>query len=571
MSLSRRRRTGNRPAVSPPGVTLVYLEAGQSNSNGWQNGPGATLFSHTFSSRVQAYYKNDQESTADDATFQTFALGTNTNREGSSFPDPSIWVAKNLEDAALNDIRVIQCGEGSTGFSSGSGPWGEGNRLANALENHFIKPGLSELQGQGREVWVLPFLFVQHEQDLQSVTHAPNYETQLQGLIDNVRSYVAIPDLPIILVKILINTTLGNSTTRDQIFRAQQNIASRDKNIEIINADEFSIASDTVHFLDEGYKQIAEAYWRLTRQLGARKWPGDNAVDFTTSVATENLLNNSVDVRVGTSEFATLYAGAYTDGTTNPGATAIKAGTGAVSSGSQGLGYTGSSALTLSSLSGETNYEVFTVVEDKAGNQSIGEFAILTPGSTTVEFLDTFTGTDNTALDDVSYTPDTDTSGQGWSVNASGNVVIKSNQAGRQTNADGYFYTTKNDWAGPVVEVRSDILVDAVTGLMIRYTSPSDRLGVFLKANDQPNTVRLFQGTNSVIETYAYTGAALTSGSTYSLLIQFNTSEIRVQFGGETFTTSNSTGSGNSVGGWLRNLTGRYDNFQVRSLGSFSI
>ena len=555
----------------PVGATVVYSDAGQSNANGWQGGPGATLFSHTFSSRVQTYYKADQLSINDDAAFQTFELGVNTNREGSSFPDPSIWVAKRLEDETTNDIRVIQCAQGSTGFNSGTGLWGPGNGLANALENHFLKPGLAELQNQGRTVYLLPLLFVQHEADLQNVTHAPNYEAQLTTFIANLRSYIGIADYPVVLVQILSATTLGNVTTRAQILSAQQTIANNDANVRLINADSFSVASDSVHFLDEGYRQLADAYITECLSLGARVW-SDPLVNVSLSPAVENIQQTSIDVRAGSSEFTTFYASIYADGTANPGAAAIKAGTGAIDSASVALSYTSAtSAVTLTGLTSGTDYEVFTVIEDKAGNQSVSAIAATTSSSVaTTEFLDTFSG--SLALDDAAYVLDTDTSGQGWTVDASGNVVASSGQAARVGNANGFFYTTKNDWSGPIVEVSANItLAGAVTGLMFRYAGPANRLGVFLIANNQANTIRLFENNNIVLETYAYSGAALNSSTPYPLLIQFTDSEIRVQFEGEVFVTSNSQSSGNSCGGWLRNTTGRYDNFQVRSLPAFTI
>ncbi len=566
----------SRPFI-PAGVSVVYIEAGQSNSNGFSGNPDAS-FSYTFT-QTEVYYKgaNNQTNAADNGAFATFALGTNTNREASLKPDPSLFAARFLEENSSNDIRVIQVAEGGTGFKNGTGEWANSGSLRNALENHFIKPGLATLQAQGREVWILPILFAQIEADLRTNANAAAIPAELESFIADIRSYTGISDLPFVITRAGYGLPSGNYSFLSQGQSNQDLVASRDKNVRLISPDsrwEYDV--DDVHFTENGYEQMVDDYLKAARELGARKWPGDTSVEISSNPSIGTITAASIAVLATTGEYSTLHVGVYADGSSNPGAAAIKAGTGTgyASSNSVGLIYDQSGEVSVGSLSAETAYEVFAVLTDKAGNDSaVFELSATTSASSsTTEFSDSFTGSDGTLL--INHAPET---GTGWTDIGVG-LRILSNVAVKRAGAAGAAaYVSVVNYASPpsptVLQVSATTVLVGSAGIILRATNLNTM--ILIQARQGNNDIRLFERTTGAWSLQAtLSSAGIVSGS-QSITIEDDDSEIRAQFGSSSvFTHSTTYNQGNYEAGLWVGSTGNgssYDNFVVTDIAAFTL
>lgn len=352
---------------APIDARLVYLEGGQSNSNGAQFNTNASL-SYSYIN-TNTYYKNSGfASTANNGSLQTFQIGTNHNNEQNLRPDPSIYVARDVEALEpTTPLTVIQTADGGTGFRGGTGEWSSTGVLRNALENHYINPGLASLQNTtSDEIWLMPYFWIQGETDASNTAWGNVYQTQLTQFIADVRAWVQIPDYPIVIAR------LANFSTRvaaPQVRAAQDAIAAADPNVYLINPSSFSYQSDDTHFTDAGYEQLAAAYVALAQTIGARKWPGDSSVVINTPISAV-ASSPDIVVSVEADEYATLYAAAYSSGSPAPSAADVIGGAGAgfVAGATTNLVYDQANSATISGITSPATYDVYAVVEDIAGN-----------------------------------------------------------------------------------------------------------------------------------------------------------------------------------------------------------
>lgn len=573
--MRRRRRSAKPlPPFAPAGATLVYLEAGQSNSNGYTS--GSATFSYTFT-KTETYYKSSQTSSLNNGTFASFAYGTNTNGEGESFPDPSIYVAQKIEGIIGGELlKVIQVGKGGTGFENGGGGWAASGSLANALENHYIKPGLSTLQGNGDDVWLMPFLWVQGERDATSSTFANGYQSQLETFISNVRAWLGDPTFPFVLARLRSDIPSGSYPEVAAIQLAQQAIASADQNIWLINPDSFVMEADGLHYDEVGYEQIANAYLKLVKEkIGVRKWAGDLSVEITTQPNVSGQEETTVTIQAETAEYSTLYAGVYADSSANPGATAIKAGTGTgyVAHASSALVYDTSGMVQVTGLTASTDYECFAFCEDLAGNQSAIQslaFATATSGgSPTVLFSDAFTDTNGTLLD--AHTPDTGTS---WTRVDNAGHEIQSNAA----TLDGEsqimgFVSVANFSATPtILQINASLSINRNAGFILRFIDNTQAILVqFLSPN-----IRLFTRSSGTWNLQSSVSIGAFTNGAYTATVEDSGSQIRAKLSSSaTIATFNSTAfnSSDTPGIWTAgsSSTTTYDNFEVVDISAFTL
>lgn len=368
---------------APSSSVIVAIMAGQSNLEG----NGTTTFSYTFS-RVQTYYKSDYTTTADNGALATLAFNVNNSTGSSQIdtePEPSIYLGRRFEGVFPNRLITVKVAIGGTGFTNGTGLWASSGALRNALINHYIKPCLSKLQASSLDVWLMPFFWVQGETDCNNSTNANAYQTQLSALLSAVRTAVGVPTLPIVISRINSGIDSVNYPSFGTVQAAQDAIVAGDQNIRILNPDDLAL-TDGLHYSDQGYETIAIRYFELARQIGCRKWPGDTSVEVTSAPAVTTQSNNSITVGATSGEYGTLYVGVYSNGSSNPGTTAIKNGTGTgyVARNSGSLVYSTAGSVSVSGLSSATTYTIFAFIEDLAGNQS----AVQTLSGTTTSSYD---------------------------------------------------------------------------------------------------------------------------------------------------------------------------------------
>ena len=566
---------GQRAIVAPPGSIVVYIEAGQSNSKGTQANPNAD-FSYTFT-QAQVYWKGTNlTNNADNGSYELFELGTNTNSDASNKPDASLFVIRHLEQSLNEDVRLMQCAIASTGFTNGTGDWASGGSLRNALEKHFIKPGLSSLVSENKNIYILPFFFIQGEADSQNATNAAAYEAQLESFFSDVRTWVGIPNLPIVIPRVGNQPGYSDATTAQS---AQDRLAAKDRNIHLLFPDNrYEYNADNVHFTELGYEQLANDYLKKTKEIGSRLWPGDFSVEVDTAPSLGDISATSLQVTGQTTEYSTLYVGVYADGSSNPGAIAIKNGTGSgyVANNSGGLIYSQEGIVTVNGLTGSTDYEVFAFLEDKAGNQSatISFSATTAASSGTLLFRDTFTDADDTAL--TAHTPET---GSGWTTISGGGHKVQSNAALATGSNGSVGWVSAVDYTSAptptVLQATLNVNVGVPpTRIFLRTTSINEGILIQISAsNDDIRYFNLISGSFSVQSISS--SAGVPSSGTHQVIVEDDGSEIRAKIGSSnvaSFAASYSTGNWRAgIGSSSTDSTPEYLDIEVRDVSAFTI
>lgn len=258
------------PALAPSDATLVYIDAGQSNSDGINGRFDTWLNGYTFS-RVQVFWKggNNQESSANDGVFQTAFVGpgddSNLQNRGFRRTNSAMYTLRHLERTYPNPIRVIKVSEGSTGFESGAGKWANGGALDVAFRNYHLAVALPQISNPH----LLPIYWNQGERDAGQLTDANNYAAQLTAFITRVRAVIGIPDFPWVLTR--LSNTLG-FPQRAIVQAAQDAVAAADPDIHLINTNDIPFLSDNIHYAQDGFEQVALRYLQLAHEMGATAW-----------------------------------------------------------------------------------------------------------------------------------------------------------------------------------------------------------------------------------------------------------------------------------------------------------
>jgi hypothetical protein len=384
----RRWKPKALPQFAPAEGTIVLPIAGQNNADGF-NGQTWSGFDYTFTNTQTWRKASGQTNSASDGAYQdlVYSASGNTNSYGGQSPDPSIFIARDLELLTQGSvpIKILKTAIAGSSFSSGSTAlsWAVGTGLLrNALKEHYIKPGLSKLWSTTQNVWVLPFLWVQGENDANNNTAALAYENHLKLFISDARDWFNLPNLPFVLVR-LNNSLSGTYTERAIVNEAFDNICRTDRNCYALNPNgfTFSVGGDNLHYQPDGYESIGRSYLRLARQIGSTRWLGDSSVSLTSDISLIDVTATTAIISATASEYAQLYVGIYTDGSPTPTAANLKAGsgTGYVASASGAMLYNTTCSVQVTGLTVSVNYQAFVLVEDLAGNQTpINQFDVST-------------------------------------------------------------------------------------------------------------------------------------------------------------------------------------------------
>lgn len=267
--LGKITRALSAPSFSPASTTTLFVLAGQSNAAG-HGSLSKTNFPYTYS-RVQTYKKSNHLSTLDDGSFQLLNFASNNVTTGTAaVNDVGCFTAKLLEENTANDIRIVKVAVGSTGFVNGTGAWGKGKSLREALLKHYLVPALNDLISESRIIRVLPIMWICGETDSQQETSANAYSRELTSFYEDIR--FIIPRVPIVSVQVRdgINTT-NQFPFFQKVRAAEEEVTQADSNNYLINADDLPLA-DVVHYTNYGYQQIAARYLNLCEQIGSIKY-----------------------------------------------------------------------------------------------------------------------------------------------------------------------------------------------------------------------------------------------------------------------------------------------------------
>jgi len=237
----------------PSNSTVLLVLGGQSN---WQGGAGG-LYTGPLPNALKW---NPATS-----SFQAFSSFTNNS-------NPTIFFVSRLEVLfpGLN-FRVVEHGQGGTGFSMGSGPWALGNTLRNEfllrLDN-ACKSLAEELDGNfqlGGLYWN------QGESDANIGNTAKGYAAQLKAFFLDVRSRTNL-SLPVVSVRTHIDAEVFNvQIPRDALLEASN---------ELIDVDDLLLDGDAsgVHFGVSGYTAIGNRFADAASALQLQPYQPTNLI-----------------------------------------------------------------------------------------------------------------------------------------------------------------------------------------------------------------------------------------------------------------------------------------------------
>ena len=234
----------------------VFLLGGQSNMDGRADASG-----------LPTSPVNLQQPQTDVIKFES---GISSNWQdlqprGSQF-GPEILFGRTLADALPGEnIALIKYAASGTNLYSDWDPAGSGdpnspNRYERFVDS--ITAGLNKLTTAGHTYEIAGMLWTQGEADALNDQTTVQYQTNLNGLIAEVRSSYG-SDLPFFLSQLSDNqtTTAAREAKFDLIQAAQTNVASSDPNAYLIDTNSFSVISgDEIHFDAGGQIALGTAF-----------------------------------------------------------------------------------------------------------------------------------------------------------------------------------------------------------------------------------------------------------------------------------------------------------------------
>ncbi len=123
------------------------------------------------------------------------------------------------------------------------------SRFLKNMEN-----ALQQLKDSGVVTEVCGMLWMQGESDAETIEWANAYENNLKILFDDVRKQTKKDDLPIVMGRIsigLLRETPWSFDFAETVQKAQEKVASADKNVFIINTNKLKTLKDNTHFNSE--------------------------------------------------------------------------------------------------------------------------------------------------------------------------------------------------------------------------------------------------------------------------------------------------------------------------------
>jgi Carbohydrate esterase, sialic acid-specific acetylesterase len=244
----------------------VFILAGQSNAIGGQ-----------FTSQLPPEFVDPQS-----ARFQ-YKLQTGTFTESANWESlralPPVlggWgtelsFARAMEQRTGAPIAIIKTGV------NGSNLWEQWLPTSNNLYPWMltkVNSSLSQLTALGYEPDVSGFLWIQGEGDANVQVNALAYDDNLALLASQLRTDLAIPDLPFLLNEAHVN--LSRQFVND-LRQSQRNAAAADPNMFIVNADDLMLGGDEVHWTPGMHLEMGRRFADLVLPSG--DFNDDGSVD----------------------------------------------------------------------------------------------------------------------------------------------------------------------------------------------------------------------------------------------------------------------------------------------------
>ena len=241
----------------------VFILSGQSNmSGGGHVGEGGLKFDKTISSKVRIW-DGTKELSKRDFSMKWLSLMDLQSKKAAiktNWIGPEFGFAKAMAKSyPADEIYFIKVSRGGTDMaywlpSKNGKPNGYNDLIAS------IDGALAKIEG-GYEI--IGMIWMQGESDTKKEATAKAYQQNLETLISLIRTKVAKPEMPVIIGR--LSSHISKSEKFDFPFTAgvqaaQEAVARKDNNVEIINTDDLSQRSDLTHFDAPGQIKLGERF-----------------------------------------------------------------------------------------------------------------------------------------------------------------------------------------------------------------------------------------------------------------------------------------------------------------------
>lgn len=254
----------------------VWLGSGQSNYQGRGVIGESPIADNTPIGSIKTWRRNINGGELYTGTGQWYDLEYDTNQyesrdEFGSILKLAMNVRDNIEDAN-NDCFLISPdanGEDIFGWTEGNGSATSDDEFT-AVYNGHITPALADLVASGLydNIYIHGFLWYQGEGDCNDQTKADLYDGRLQGIIDYLRTFLSIPHLPVVIVRVYRPTATwsGIPAAVAAVQQAQDDITARNANVRLIEGP-FALTSDNLHINGVAQNGVGDSAFNFYQQL----------------------------------------------------------------------------------------------------------------------------------------------------------------------------------------------------------------------------------------------------------------------------------------------------------------
>lgn len=232
---------------------LLILMWGDSVCNG--NALISTLSDSDYLTQEGKIYKKTDLSSSNNGAWEILSLGGN-NHPGSvesptGYHGYEASLLKSLTSAFPGkDIRIIKLGWGgsTTGAQSGTNNDWQESELLGIYKNYFIQPAIDKIIAEGKIPVFKGASFSLGINDSKTTTNANAYLTNIRAKISALRTFVGVPELPVVFSQIwgdVVNSGLITQTNYETVSNAQLTLDS-DANIYMSSNSGFTF-QDHIH------------------------------------------------------------------------------------------------------------------------------------------------------------------------------------------------------------------------------------------------------------------------------------------------------------------------------------
>ena len=223
-----------------PTVVDLFIIAGGGNADGSAdvNNLSASLQSvdRTSVLMYQSTVDENNNNALIAGNWSGMVAGTNTSENSNKF-GPEVGFVDNIEGYE-NPIAIMKFAKGNTNLGEDWNLNFNDNYMLTAFKQ-ALTDAFNKLTNDGYTYRIRGMVWFQGEDDSSDVNFANNYQSNFNDFFSDIKSYLNISELPLIICK--VDYTSGNETTYlDEIREYHQKISDSASNIGLVDSGNFS-------------------------------------------------------------------------------------------------------------------------------------------------------------------------------------------------------------------------------------------------------------------------------------------------------------------------------------------